>query len=165
MSQRKIIIVGKLQFSEENGLQYSMSIGKPEKEKTLWFDVGPENAHDWPGLGEYPECPEEKPFTYVKSKSETYPEAYQKWAAGKNKAKEDWQSASTAYDQKLNADPAYRRAQFELMELQRREPQPVPEPFAFFPATSKSGSTVTWFCASNQTNQNLSVKKALMFWR
>jgi hypothetical protein len=117
----------KLQFSEEEGLTYSLPVGKPPKESTMWLAAGPENAHDWPGLGKYPECAEEKPAPAVRNR-----EAFRQWSAAKQTAKEDWQRATTAYDEKRNADPAYRRAQFELMELQRREPQLVPEPFAIF---------------------------------
>src|ERR1700728_1449591 len=42
-------------------------------------------------------------------------------------------NASTSYDEKLNADPAYRRAQHEIMELQRYEPQLCPEFFVLVP--------------------------------
>jgi 5-methylcytosine-specific restriction endonuclease McrA len=88
------------------------------------------------GLGKYPEYPEEKPAPSWRNR-----EAFQQWNDAKKMAKEDWQRASTAYNQKRNADPAYRRAQFELMELQRRrEPQLVPEPFAVL-----SGHIHIWF--------------------
>ncbi len=61
MSQTKITIIGKLRFSEEKGLEYSLPFGKPPgKQMTAWLEAGPENAHDWPGLGKYPEYPEEK---------------------------------------------------------------------------------------------------------
>jgi HNH endonuclease len=127
MSQRKITIVGKLRFSEEKGAEYSISFGKQGEEKTVWLVVGPENANDWPGLGKYPKYPEEKPApSWLHNRG-----AHERWTAAKKTAEEDWKSACKAYDQKLNADPAYRRAQFELMELQRREPQVLPELFAF----------------------------------
>jgi hypothetical protein len=125
MAQTKITIVGKLRFSEGEGLAYSLEVGKPPNQKTLWLEAGPENAHDWPGLGKYPERPEEQPAPNWRNR-----EAFQQWSAAKKTAEEDWKNAYKAYDQKLNADPAYRRAQFELMELQRREPQLVSEPFA-----------------------------------
>ncbi|MGB3549675.1 MAG: HNH endonuclease signature motif containing protein [Candidatus Binatus sp.] len=106
MSQAKITIFGKLRFSQEGGLEYSFSFGE-RKEKTVWVKAGPENAHDWPGLGKYPQ-----------------------YLSAKGAAKEEYDRACEAYDLKLEADPAYRRAQFELMELQRREPQLVPAFFA-----------------------------------
>ena len=117
MSQPKITIFGKLRFSEESGLEYSFSFGE-RGEKTVWVKAGPENAHDWPGLGKYPEYPEEKPASTWQQSS------------AKKAAKEEYDRASEAYDQKLEADPAYRRAQFEVMELQRREPRLIPEFFA-----------------------------------
>jgi len=135
MAQTKITIVGKLRFSEEEGLAYSMPIGKPPNQSTMWLAAGPENALDWPGLGKCPEYPEEKPAPPWRNR-----EAFQQWSAAKKTAKEDWQRAATAYNQRRNADPDYRRAQFELMELQRREPQLVPEPFAVF-----SGHIQIWF--------------------
>jgi len=137
MSQTKITIIGKLRFSEEKGLEYSLPFGKPPgKQMTAWLEAGPENAHDWPGLGKYPEYPEEKMAPSILHNHE----AYQRWAAAKKQAEDDWRSASTEYDQKLNADPAYRRAQYELMELQRCEPQPVPKFFALVP-----GGIPIWF--------------------
>jgi len=135
MSQTKITIVGKLRFSEGEGLAYSLAVGKPPNQTTVWLEAGPENAHDWPGLGKYPEHPEEKPAPPWRNR-----EAFQQWSAAKKTAEEDWKNAYKAYDQKRNADPAHRRAQFELMELQRREPQLLPEPFAVF-----SGHIQIWF--------------------
>jgi len=125
MSHTKITIVGKLRFSEESGLEYSWSFGE-RKEKTLWVKAGPENAHDWPGLGKYPEYHPDK--TPAPSRSNR--QVFQQWSSAKETAKEEYNRACEAYDQKLEDDPAYRRAQLKLMELQRQEPQLVPNFFA-----------------------------------
>jgi hypothetical protein len=135
MSQTKINIVGKVRFSEEDGLAYSLPIGKLPNERTMWLAAGPENAHDWPRLGKYPEYPEKTPAPSWHNR-----EAFKQWSIANETAKEDWQRASTAYNQKRNDDPAYKPAQSELMELQRREPQLVPEPFAVLP-----GHIHIWF--------------------
>lgn len=105
MSQAKITLVGKLRFSEESGLEYSISFGAPGEEKTGWLEAGPENAHEWPGLGKYPEYPEAKPAPSWRG------------LTAREAAKEEWLRASEAYDQKRNADPAYRAAQSQLMKL------------------------------------------------
>lgn len=128
MPQSKITIVGKLRLSEENGLQYSIAFGKPEKE--FWLVVEPKGAEEIVmGLGEYPKQPEKEPEPSIRKDRE----AWQRWSSAKRAAEEEWQSACRAYDQKLYADPAYRRAQVELLELQRREPQETP---AFTPVYS-----------------------------
>src|SRR6266481_823420 len=124
MSQAKITIFGKLRFSEESGLEYSFSFGE-RRDKAVWVKAGPEYAHDWPGLGKYPEYPEEKPAPSLHSR-----QAFQQWSSAKEAAKEEYDRSCEAYDLKLEADPVYRCAQFELMELQRHEPQPVPAFFA-----------------------------------
>jgi 5-methylcytosine-specific restriction endonuclease McrA len=119
MSQAKITLLGKLRFSEEKGLEYSISFGAPGEEKTGWLEAGPENSHEWPGLGKYPESPEAKPASSWRDRS------------AREAAKEEWLRASEAYDQKRNADPAYRAAQSQLMKLQLREPQLLPAFFGF----------------------------------
>ena len=84
MAQTKITIVGKLRFSEGEGLAYSIAVavGEPPDQKTLWLAAGPENAHDWPGLGKYPEPPEEQPAPNWRNR-----EAFQQWSAAKKTAK------------------------------------------------------------------------------
>src|SRR5260370_13177656 len=129
MSQTKITIIGKLRFSEEKGLEYSLPFGKPPgKQMTAWLEAGQENAHDWPGLGKYPEYPEEKTAPSILHNHE----AYQRWAAAKKQAEDDWRSASTEYDQKLNADPAYRRGQDEMIETQPAATRTLPTFFCLF---------------------------------
>jgi 5-methylcytosine-specific restriction endonuclease McrA len=115
---------------QEKGLEYSIPFGAPGEEKTGWLEAGPENSHEWPGLGKYREYPEAKPASSWRDHT------------AREAAKEEWLRASEAYDQKRNADPAYRAAQSELMELQLHEPQLLPAFFGF-------GNSRLWLCRGN----------------
>jgi 5-methylcytosine-specific restriction endonuclease McrA len=118
MPQNKITIVGKLRFTEEKGLEESIPSGKTEKDS--WRIVKPEGAEAIrTRLGKYPEPPEKKPEPSVRKD----PDAWRKWSSAKKTAEDEWKLACREYDQKLYADPAFKRGQVELLELQHREPQ------------------------------------------
>src|SRR5258708_16746280 len=112
MPQSKITIVGKLRLSEENGLQYSITFGKPEKE--FWLVVEPKGAEEIAmGLGEYPKQPEKEPEPSIRKDRE----AWQRWSSAKRAAEEEWKRACAEYNQKLYADPPYTHAQITLLDL------------------------------------------------
>src|SRR5229473_8564854 len=120
MARANITIVGMLRFSEEGEASFSIEVGKGSTRQTIWLDVGSEipNADNWPGLGSYPEQP--KP----KSVSGSWEERKSIIAANQA-AKDEWQRAGEAYREARRADPRYKVAVREFIDLQNREPQPV----------------------------------------
>jgi 5-methylcytosine-specific restriction endonuclease McrA len=118
MSRTKITIVGGLRLSKEEGLRYSLPIGKPSK--TIWLEVLP-NASEWPGL------------TAPKwLANEEFPERRK----GKV-AEEDWRRATEAYWQAVHTDTTYQKEASEFVERQRGKPQ-------FLPTAPFSGSITFW---------------------
>jgi hypothetical protein len=62
----KIIIIGQLRYSETDGLENSLLIGKPPKERTVWIEVLP-NAYRWPGIPQLKDNPKIEDYeTYGK---------------------------------------------------------------------------------------------------
>jgi 5-methylcytosine-specific restriction endonuclease McrA len=76
--------------------------------KTYWLEALP-RAYEWPGLGAFPEITREDYANEAK--------------------KAEWHSTCHAYKHALHADPKYRQAASELLERQRREPQPLLAPW------------------------------------
>jgi 5-methylcytosine-specific restriction endonuclease McrA len=123
MTQPKITLVGSLRFTEADGLQYSAVLmlrgdyRTAKREVTIWKEALP-NAHDWAGLGKFPDRPKNKMRTGGESDSQRAERQ-----AANNAAQKEWQRSADAYHQALHSDPAYRQAALEFIEKQRREPQ------------------------------------------
>jgi hypothetical protein len=93
-------------------------VGKGNLERTVWVKAEVPNEHDWPGLGRFPEQPKPAwgPWPTVAARDKTL--------AANKAAEEEWRRACDAYNRALHADPKYRQAALEFIELQNREPQP-----------------------------------------
>jgi len=121
MYKTKITIVGKLQLvplargAEEKVLYCAISEGKPGQKETRWLEVFPESSVDW--MKDFPKKPEQnRPATFKTT------EARDQWVSAQKTAEEEWKRAGEAHHKRRQSDPAFRRAQLELMELQHREP-------------------------------------------
>jgi hypothetical protein len=117
MPRTTISLIGALRCSENDGLEFSVPVGKGNLERTFWMKAEVPNEHDWPGLGKLPEQP--KPATGPWPTTA----ARDKTLAANKAAEEQWQRACSAYNRALHADPKYRQAALEFIELQNREPQ------------------------------------------
>jgi hypothetical protein len=101
VARTTVKIVGRLRFTDEDGLQYSLPVGKPEQ--TFWLEALPE-TDNWPTLGKRPERPK-----LVGSQ----------WKA----VEEKWKRATETYTKDLHADPTYKAAASEFMAKQQQEPK------------------------------------------
>jgi 5-methylcytosine-specific restriction endonuclease McrA len=117
MPRTTISIIGALRYSEKDGLEFSVPVGKGNLERTFWMKAEVPNEHDWPGLGRFPERPNPATGPWPNAA------ARDKTLAANKAAEEEWQRACVAYDRALHADPKYRQAAMQLIELQNREPQ------------------------------------------
>ena len=97
MPRTTISIVGALRYSEKDGLQFSVPLGKGSRERTIWLPADVPNADDWPGLGKFPEQP--KPATGPWPTAA----ARDKTLAANKTAEEEWQRACAAYNRALHA--------------------------------------------------------------
>jgi 5-methylcytosine-specific restriction endonuclease McrA len=120
VARANITIMGMLRFSEEEGASFSVEVGKGSAQRIIWLDVGSEvpNADNWPGLGPYPEQP--KPQSVYGSREER-----RAILAANQAAKDEWQRAGEAYREARRADPRFKVAVREFVDLQNREPQRV----------------------------------------
>jgi len=105
VSRTTVTIVGTLLLSDEDGLQYSITVtAKGREEKTIWLEAVPNAEDEWPSIGKSPERPKR-----VLNKAE----------------EEEWQRAHDAYNHALHANPKYRQVALDFIELQNHEPQPM----------------------------------------
>lgn len=129
MSRPKIRIIGVLRFSADKGLQFSVPFVLDDKTKTIWLEaLG--NTDDWPTLGPRPKRPEEprlKPYGRLSKSEFDAAVADNRMATDEWKQVEDeWKRATAGYTEALHADPTYRQAAVDFIDLQRREPQEPP---------------------------------------
>ena len=118
VARANITIIGMLRFSEEEGASFSIDVGKGSARRTMWLDLDSEipNAEDWPGLGKYPEEPKPKSVTGSWEERKAI-------IAANQAAKDGWRRECEAYRQAVRADPQYKVALREFVDLQNREPQ------------------------------------------
>jgi len=119
-------IVGRLRFTDEDGLKYSIPVGKPER--TIWLEALP-NIDNWPTLGSAPESPKRPKLAAGRPRN--HEEYRARWQAAKTAeeqwkaAEEDWKRDSQNYILALHADPTYRASAWDFMAKQQQEPKCV----------------------------------------
>ena len=119
MARTTVTVVGLLRFSEEGALEYSLALGKPGQERTLWLDAIP-GTDSWPGLGVSPKKPQPRATPSFRDKT-----ARDAVHAANEAAEQEWRAAVKAYSQAVHADPKYKSEATGLLDLQNREPQCV----------------------------------------
>jgi hypothetical protein len=114
MSRPKIEIVGAVRLTDEDGLWFSISLGKPPK--TFWLKAL--DVSEWPGVGKYPESPKIESFQHIAG-----PERLGVFNAAKEQCKRDRE----AWTRSVYSDPKYKQAEREFLDRQMREPQSLVE--------------------------------------
>lgn len=119
MSATKLRIIGTLRYSEEGGLEYPWvnQFGRI----TSWLEAIPDSLQ-WRGVAKPPEKP--KPATVPYSRGG---KAMTRTIAANEAADEEWKRACEAVNEAnhraIHANPKYKQAVNEFIDLQNREPQ------------------------------------------